>query len=89
MLVLSRFTGAARELEQSLQINPYAIDDMAATLHQALCMDESERRSRMAALRDTVARNNIYRWAGKIVTELGRIDARRRLETECRMSAAC
>lgn len=84
VLVLSRFTGAAHELEQSLQINPYAVDDVAASLHQALCMEESERRARMAALRETVARNNVYRWAGKIVSELGRIAVRRRLEADSR-----
>jgi trehalose 6-phosphate synthase len=81
VLVLSRFTGVARELHQSLQVNPYAVDEMAHAMHQALTMDPIERRTRMAALRDTVARNNIYRWAGKIVTELGRIAALRRLES--------
>jgi trehalose-6-phosphate synthase len=80
VLVLSRFTGSARELEHALQVNPYAIDETATTLYQALCMDESERRARMTALRETVSRNNIYRWAGKMVTELGRIAARRSLE---------
>lgn len=80
VLVLSTFAGAARELEQSLQINPYAIDETAAAVHQALTMDEAERRARMAALRDTVARNNIFRWAGKIVSHLGRLAAQRHLE---------
>ena len=80
VLVLSRFAGAARELDQALQINPYATDETAAVLHQALCMGETERRARMAASRETVERNNIYRWAGKIVSELGRIAARARLE---------
>ncbi len=79
VLVLSRFAGAARELDQALQINPYATDDTAEVLHQALCMGEGERRARMAASRETVARNNIYRWAGKIVSELGRMAARRTL----------
>jgi alpha,alpha-trehalose-phosphate synthase [UDP-forming] len=81
VLLLSRFTGAARELEQSLRVNPYAADEVAAAMYQALSMDEAERRARMAALRETVARNNIYRWAGKMVNELGRIAARRTLET--------
>jgi trehalose 6-phosphate synthase len=81
VLVLSRFAGAAEELEQSLRINPYSVDELAAALHQALCMEESDRRARMAALREAVARNDIYRWAGKIVSELGRIAARRSLET--------
>jgi trehalose 6-phosphate synthase len=80
VLVLSRFTGAARELEQSLLVNPFACDELAAALHQALCMDEAERRTRMAALRETISQNNIYRWAGKMVAELGRIAARRQLE---------
>jgi alpha,alpha-trehalose-phosphate synthase [UDP-forming] len=80
VLVLSEFTGSARELEDSLQINPYAVDETASTLYQALCMEGAERRARMAALRETVARNNIYRWAGKMVTALGRIAARRSLE---------
>lgn len=89
VLVLSRFTGAARELEQSLQMNPYAIDEMASVLHHALCIDATERRTRLLALRETVARNNIYRWAGKIVSELGRIAARQTLETERPSGAGC
>jgi alpha,alpha-trehalose-phosphate synthase [UDP-forming] len=80
VLVLSRFAGAAQELEQCLQINPYATDELAATLHQALSMEETERRARMTALREAVGRHNVYRWAGKMVSELGRIAARRRLE---------
>jgi trehalose 6-phosphate synthase len=80
VLILSRFTGSARELEQCLLVNPYAADEVAAAIHQALSMDETERRARMAVLREVVARNNIYRWAGKIVSELGRIAALRSLE---------
>ncbi|MDZ7380159.1 MAG: trehalose-6-phosphate synthase, partial [candidate division KSB1 bacterium] len=80
VLVLSRFTGVARELEEALQVNPYAVDELAQALHLALGMETSERRARMAALRDTVARNSIYRWAGKIVSAMGRIAARRRFE---------
>jgi trehalose-6-phosphate synthase len=80
VLVLSEFTGSAREFEDSVRINPYAIDETATRLHQALTMEEPERRARMAALRETVARNNIYRWAGKMVTALGRIAARRSME---------
>jgi len=80
VLILSRFTGAAEELEQSLRINPYSVDELAAALHQALSMEEPERRARMAVLHDTLARNDIYRWAGKIISELGRINGRRALE---------
>ena len=70
VLVLSRFTGAARELHQALLINPYNTEDFADTLAKALEMDLGERRVRMEALRETVANNNIYRWAGKVLSTL-------------------
>ncbi len=70
VLVLSRFTGAARELNQALLINPYDTETFADTLAAALAMDVEERNSRMRALRDIVEKNNIYRWAGKILTAL-------------------
>ncbi|NOT57215.1 MAG: trehalose-6-phosphate synthase [Deltaproteobacteria bacterium] len=70
VLVLSRFTGAARELQQALLINPYDTEAFADTLAQALAMDPVERRARMAGLRETVANNNIYRWAGKVLSTL-------------------
>jgi trehalose 6-phosphate synthase len=70
VLVLSRFTGAARELQQALLINPYATEDFTDTLARALEMDSVERRARMGALRETVANNNIYRWAGKVLSTL-------------------
>jgi trehalose 6-phosphate synthase len=80
VLVLSRFAGAAAELEHALQINPYAADEVATILHQAIEMDVAEQRARMSAMREVVARNNVYRWAGKMILELGRIASRRRLE---------
>lgn len=70
VLVLSKFTGAARELDQALQINPYDTEIFADTLDLALAMTREERRSRMRALRDVVEQNNIYRWAGKVLSTL-------------------
>ena len=70
VLVLSRFTGAARELDQALLINPYDTETFADTLAAALDMETAERTARMHSLRDTVKSNNIYRWAGKILTTL-------------------
>lgn len=70
VLVLSRFTGAARELDQALQINPYDTEIFADTLALALTMPREERRSRMRALREVVEQNNIYRWAGKVLSTL-------------------
>ena len=62
-LLLSPFTGAARELERAWIASPYDPEGMAATLHAALEEPAPARRERMAALRETVLRRNIYDWA--------------------------
>jgi trehalose-6-phosphate synthase len=70
VLILSQFTGAARELAEALLINPFAIDEGAESIHLALEMPEDERRKRMQKMRAAVADNNIYRWAGKVISNL-------------------
>jgi trehalose-6-phosphate synthase len=74
VLILSRFTGAARELTDALLINPYATDDFAEKIKEAIEMRPADRKKRMRKLREIVQNNNIYRWAGKIVTELSNIE---------------
>ena len=75
VLILSRFTGAARELREALLVNPYDIDEMARAIHAAVDMPPGERRGRMARLRLTVREHNIYRWAGLLLGELARLRA--------------
>jgi trehalose 6-phosphate synthase len=70
VLILSRFTGAARELTGAVPVNPFAIDEMADGILQSLTMPEEERRKRMQKMRAAVAENNIYRWAGKVLSTL-------------------
>jgi trehalose 6-phosphate synthase len=73
-LILSEFTGAARELNDALLVNPYDVDQIAESVRQALSMPEFERRKRMQKMRVAVANNNIYRWAGKAISALLRFD---------------
>jgi trehalose 6-phosphate synthase len=70
VLILSRFTGTARELGDALLVNPFSVEQCSEAVYQALSMPESERRRRMQRMRDAVAHNNIYRWAGKILSAL-------------------
>ncbi len=72
-LILSRFTGASRELRDAWIVNPYDVEDMAAAIHDSLTADPLDRRSRMRRLRDHVREYNIYGWAGLLVAELARI----------------
>ena len=70
VLVLSQFTGSARELSDAVMINPYDIDDFAEKIHEAVTMDKKDVAHRMQKMRDDVSRNNIYRWSGKLLSEL-------------------
>jgi trehalose 6-phosphate synthase len=69
VLILSRFTGAARELTEALLVNPYATDDFAESIKKAIEMPAEQRQARMRKLRQVVEENNIYRWAGNIISE--------------------
>jgi alpha,alpha-trehalose-phosphate synthase [UDP-forming] len=73
VLILSRFTGAARELNDALLINPYATDDFAESIKRAIEMPVEQRQSRMRKLRQGVEENNVYRWAGNIISELANL----------------
>jgi trehalose 6-phosphate synthase len=73
VLILSKFTGSARELEHGLLINPLATDQFADAIKQALEMPADEQTERMRKMREAVRENNVYRWAGKIVSEMKKL----------------
>ncbi len=73
MLILSRFTGAARELPEALIVNPYDTESLADALRQALEMDPDERRTRMQNLRRIVRERNVFRWAGSLISDLAEL----------------
>lgn len=70
VLILSRFTGAARELTDAVQINPYSTEEFADAIKFAAEMSQEERKNRMENMRKIIKEKNIYKWAGDIITEL-------------------
>jgi trehalose 6-phosphate synthase len=72
-LILSKFTGAARELESTILVNPYDIESFADAIETAVSMPPEEKKQRMQKMRETVAENNIYKWAGKMIEALARL----------------
>jgi len=70
VLILSQFTGAARELRDALLVNPYDIDQTAEAIRVALEMEPEEKQSRMQRMRKLIREHNVYRWAGMLVSEL-------------------
>jgi trehalose-6-phosphate synthase len=74
VLILSQFTGAARELKDALLVNPFSVEEGANAYHSALQMLPEERRRRMVKMRAAVEHNNVYRWAGRLLSELVNIE---------------
>jgi alpha,alpha-trehalose-phosphate synthase [UDP-forming] len=80
VLILSRFAGAAREMPESLIVNPYHVEETADALVRAITMPAAEQRERMGSLRMTVREFNVYRWAGRMLADAGRTRLRERIE---------
>ena len=72
-LILSQFTGASRELEDAIVVNPYDTQQVGEAIHQALTMNSEERTRRMRRMRRVVKEQNVYRWAADIVHELSEV----------------
>ncbi|RMH59851.1 MAG: trehalose-6-phosphate synthase [Candidatus Hydrogenedentota bacterium] len=66
VLILSCFAGAARDLPDALIVNPYDIEGMAHSIHEAIEMPEEERRVRMERMRTQVFQRNVYDWARRL-----------------------
>ena len=70
VLILSRFTGAAKDLHDAIIVNPYDAEGTAEAIAQALEMDVSEMADRMRRMRRSVRERNIYWWAASLIGEL-------------------
>ena len=71
VLILSKFAGAAEELEEALIVNPYNIDDMANAMQTALRMPIGERKERHAALLARIKTNDVRFWRQSFLDVLG------------------
>ena len=84
VLLLSQFTGAARDLAEALIVNPYDIEQSAAAMHLALTMSPEEQRARMRSMRNLVQEFNVYRWAGRMLIDAARMRHRSRVMARAR-----
>jgi trehalose-6-phosphate synthase len=72
-LILSTFTGAARELTDALLVNPYDVDQLAHAIQRGLEFGEEEQAERMSRMRKNVYEHNVYRWAANLLSDLTEI----------------
>src|SRR5262245_14312699 len=67
VLLLSRFTGAAEEIEGAILINPFNVDGFVSAIRTALDMPHEERRRRMRRMRRRLQNNTIFDWLDAIL----------------------
>ena len=70
VLVLSRFAGAAREMDAALAVNPYDIEGVGETLQMALTMPLDERRERWRAMYERLKTHDVTAWREAFVADL-------------------
>jgi trehalose 6-phosphate synthase len=70
VLVLSKFAGAANELDTALLVNPHDVDGMARALATALSMPLTERRMRYEAMMRKITERSIQRWFADFIDAL-------------------
>jgi trehalose 6-phosphate synthase len=70
VLVLSRYAGAAQELDAALLVDPQDINGIARQIAAALAMPHSERRARWQQMQDQLTRSSIHHWVASFLQEL-------------------
>lgn len=70
VLVLSRFAGAARELNGALIVNPFDTDQVAEALHTGLNMPLDERKARWQGMMEALRANTLSRWRDRFLGAL-------------------
>jgi alpha,alpha-trehalose-phosphate synthase [UDP-forming] len=73
VLVLSRFTGAAEEIDGALLINPFNLDGFAACIRTALEMGRDERRRRIHRMRMQLYQSTIFNWLESILARAAEV----------------
>jgi trehalose 6-phosphate synthase len=70
VLILSRFAGAAEDLQEALIVNPYDIDEVAHAMRRAIEMPRGERIERHSALMKRIRQHDADNWMVKFLRAL-------------------
>jgi trehalose 6-phosphate synthase len=73
VLILSRFAGAALQLDGAILVNPFSSDDVADAISKAIDMPLEERKERWAILHRSVKKENVTRWTENFTRDLARL----------------
>jgi trehalose 6-phosphate synthase/phosphatase len=80
-LLLSKFTGAARELHEACLVNPYDVEGSADVLAASLRLPDHVRADAMQRLWERVCSHDVYAWATELLRSLDDVARRREART--------
>ncbi len=69
-LILSVMAGAAKELQESLTINPYDTEQIAVKLNYALNMNEEEQGRRLKRMQLYLKKHDVFKWASGFLDQV-------------------
>jgi trehalose 6-phosphate synthase len=69
-LILSKFTGASRELTEAFIINPYSIEELADAIYSGLTLSPEEKTRRMEAMKEKIQAHSAFHWAADLIRAL-------------------
>lgn len=88
VLILSEFAGAAKELPDTIQINPNSVDDIVQAIQLAIDMPKSEQQQRMKNNVSIVKKFNISHWVKLFFDRLHEIKREQRTLASRKMQGA-
>lgn len=72
VLLLSRFAGAAGELDDAVLVNPYDVEGTADAIERALKMPLGERQASWRNMMSVLSENDVYHWCDSFLGDLGK-----------------
>jgi trehalose 6-phosphate synthase len=81
VLILSRFTGSAEEIDGAVLINPFNVDGFVAGIRTALEMPAEERKRRMHRMRRQLCNSTIFDWLDSILSRAAGVMAEQQTAT--------
>lgn len=72
VLVLSRFAGAAQELDAALLVNPHDIKAVSSAIQRGLTMSLKERQERYQSMMNVLHKNTVFDWKRNFLAALDR-----------------
>jgi trehalose 6-phosphate synthase len=73
VLVLSKFAGAAHQMDGALIVNPYDARELGNVVHRALIMSEQERAARWRTMMDRICAESLTWWRESFIASLSSV----------------